>query len=409
MYSSTGSPLNCRTPPLLGANGHTTLYSTHVHGYASCAPARLRSHRAQSLPPPVGASPRLVPVPCSPSGRYQTASAVVSDASSSRWRIFLFCYSRARSPIEVGAASRMLVVCLAFAPRQPPGLAGRAWLPAHRARPTRPPLLGDAPEEDGAETLVTVAAAEPRPTGEREQPKGMLWGRIRRRFRRQPVHERRAARSSEEADIVEAKALEAAAAPAEEGMEEGGRVESQRDLCASDAGADHDTVEIDVRGRDNAAGGSSGGGGGGGGGGLSLVEDIAEEVQAAIDERRSRLNSRLTSSLRTFRDEAPLPHLSPLAAAPPLQRSFCRGAIGGVGRGCCPSPPPTPPPPLPGDGRSSTKLRRRRTRRHRLPPAPAPAPAPPCPRPGRPNRQARQRKDKYSRRREEILDSLGEI
>ena len=79
----TGFPLNCRTPPLLGANGHTTLHSTHVHGYASCAPARLRSHRAQSLPPPVGASPRLVPVPCSPSGRYQTASAVVSDASSS--------------------------------------------------------------------------------------------------------------------------------------------------------------------------------------------------------------------------------------------------------------------------------------------------------------------------------------
>ena len=39
----TGFPLNCRTPPLLGANGHTTLYSTYVHGYASCAPARLRS------------------------------------------------------------------------------------------------------------------------------------------------------------------------------------------------------------------------------------------------------------------------------------------------------------------------------------------------------------------------------
>ena len=39
----TGSPLNCRTPPLLGANGHTTLYSTYVHGHASCAPARLRS------------------------------------------------------------------------------------------------------------------------------------------------------------------------------------------------------------------------------------------------------------------------------------------------------------------------------------------------------------------------------
>ena len=37
----------------------------------------------ESLPSPVGASPRLVPVPCSPSGRYQTASAVVSDASSS--------------------------------------------------------------------------------------------------------------------------------------------------------------------------------------------------------------------------------------------------------------------------------------------------------------------------------------
>ena len=39
----TRFPLNCRTPPLLGANGHTTLYSTYVHGYASCAPARLRS------------------------------------------------------------------------------------------------------------------------------------------------------------------------------------------------------------------------------------------------------------------------------------------------------------------------------------------------------------------------------
>ena len=72
MYSSTGSPLNCRTPPLLGANGHTTLYSTHVHRYASCAPARLRSP-----------SPFFRPVPCSPSGRFQTASAVVSDVSSS--------------------------------------------------------------------------------------------------------------------------------------------------------------------------------------------------------------------------------------------------------------------------------------------------------------------------------------
>ena len=39
----TGFPLNCRTPPLLGANEHTTLYSTYVHGHASCAPARLRS------------------------------------------------------------------------------------------------------------------------------------------------------------------------------------------------------------------------------------------------------------------------------------------------------------------------------------------------------------------------------
>ena len=37
----------------------------------------------ESPPSPVRASPRLVPVPCSPSGRYQTASAVVSDASSS--------------------------------------------------------------------------------------------------------------------------------------------------------------------------------------------------------------------------------------------------------------------------------------------------------------------------------------
>ena len=37
----------------------------------------------ESLPSPVRASPRLVPAPCSPSGRYQTASAVVSDVSSS--------------------------------------------------------------------------------------------------------------------------------------------------------------------------------------------------------------------------------------------------------------------------------------------------------------------------------------
>ena len=37
----------------------------------------------ESLPSPVGACPRLVPFPCSPSGRYRTASAVVSDASSS--------------------------------------------------------------------------------------------------------------------------------------------------------------------------------------------------------------------------------------------------------------------------------------------------------------------------------------
>ena len=37
----------------------------------------------ESLPSPVRASPRLVPAPCSPSGRYQTASVVVSDASYS--------------------------------------------------------------------------------------------------------------------------------------------------------------------------------------------------------------------------------------------------------------------------------------------------------------------------------------
>ena len=36
-------PPSCGTPPLLGANEHTTLYSTYVHGHASCAPARLRS------------------------------------------------------------------------------------------------------------------------------------------------------------------------------------------------------------------------------------------------------------------------------------------------------------------------------------------------------------------------------
>ena len=37
----------------------------------------------ESLPSPIRASPRLVPVPCSPSGRYQTASVVVFDAASS--------------------------------------------------------------------------------------------------------------------------------------------------------------------------------------------------------------------------------------------------------------------------------------------------------------------------------------
>ena len=53
-----------------------TVYTPHVR---SPDPRPVPASR----PPPVGASPRLGPVPCSPSGRCQTASAVVSDVSSS--------------------------------------------------------------------------------------------------------------------------------------------------------------------------------------------------------------------------------------------------------------------------------------------------------------------------------------
>ena len=61
----TGFPLNCRTPPLLGANEHTTLYSTHVHRYALCVPARLRSPSPFFLPPgrALGSSRSLARLP----------------------------------------------------------------------------------------------------------------------------------------------------------------------------------------------------------------------------------------------------------------------------------------------------------------------------------------------------------
>ena len=107
----------------------------------------------ESLPSPVRASPRLVPAPCSPSGRYQTASAVVSDASSSavastplRLRLVpqppRASTARPRSPRARTAALDRV----ATPPREvEPALPGRRVVPAlaaslsSLARPPPPP------------------------------------------------------------------------------------------------------------------------------------------------------------------------------------------------------------------------------------------------------------------------------
>ena len=74
----TGFPLNCRTPPLLGASGHGHYDTTrHVHTRLS------NVYTARPRPPPFRVNLQSGSVSCSPFGRRPTASAVVSDVSSS--------------------------------------------------------------------------------------------------------------------------------------------------------------------------------------------------------------------------------------------------------------------------------------------------------------------------------------
>ena len=110
-----------------------------------------------SLPSPVRASPRLVPVPCSPSGRYQTASAVVSDASSS---------AVASTPLR-----------LRLVPQPPRASTARPGSPRARAaalaRLAAPPRLRGprvgGPERDQRRALALGAYHPPHPLVHRAQ------------------------------------------------------------------------------------------------------------------------------------------------------------------------------------------------------------------------------------------------
>ena len=135
----------------------------------------------ESLPPPVGASPRLVLVPCSPSGRYPTASAVGSDASSSTvastpLRLLLVPQPPRASTAQPGSP-RARTVALGhthFHSREvEPALPGRRVVPAlaasllSSARPPPPPTSLQArggvalPVEGRGGPVATVAGLPP--------------------------------------------------------------------------------------------------------------------------------------------------------------------------------------------------------------------------------------------------------
>ena len=73
----TGFPLNFRTPPLLGASRHTTLYTTHVPRSS----LSLSSQGSTARPPGAPALPDSLFY--SPAERRVTAAVAVSDVSSS--------------------------------------------------------------------------------------------------------------------------------------------------------------------------------------------------------------------------------------------------------------------------------------------------------------------------------------
>ena len=131
----------------------------------------------ESLPPPDGASPRLVLVPCSPSGRYPTASAVGSDASSSTVAstplLLLLVPQPPRASTAQPGSPRARTVALGhthFHSREvEPALPGRRVVPAlaaslsSLARP--PPPLAPLQARGGvalpAEDPVATAAGPP--------------------------------------------------------------------------------------------------------------------------------------------------------------------------------------------------------------------------------------------------------
>ena len=77
MAPCTGFPLNFRTPPLLGASRHTTLYTTHVPRSS----LSLSSQGSTARPPGAPALPDSLFY--SPAERRVTAAVAVSDVSSS--------------------------------------------------------------------------------------------------------------------------------------------------------------------------------------------------------------------------------------------------------------------------------------------------------------------------------------
>ena len=144
----TGFPLNCRTPPLLGASGHGHYDTTrHVHTRLS------NVYTARPRPPPFRVNLQSGSVSCSLFGRRPTASADVFDVSSSEAapppHLRRLAPLAPREPTaRVGPPrARAAASCLVATPPREvgPALPGRRVAPASvaslsfSARPSPPP------------------------------------------------------------------------------------------------------------------------------------------------------------------------------------------------------------------------------------------------------------------------------
>jgi len=144
----------------------------------------------------------------------------------------------------------------------------------------------------------------------RRRPRGMVWARLRERLmRRNPDGAAAAAASPDPVVTVASEAVRERTNAAAEAVAAGIMAEAAEAApgpgALDDGAAPAGPVGAELDGRQ--------GGGRGVEDGLlsdgvltdakSLVEDIAAEVQTAIDSRRRRLNAKLGSSLRVFRDD----------------------------------------------------------------------------------------------------------